>query len=41
MEEFVSVEELNARLSALQDPVLQGKLTKALGVLGRALALYR
>lgn len=35
------VEQLEARLRAVEDPVLQGKLTKALGVLSRSFALYR
>ena len=41
MDEYVSIEALQQRLEAVDDPVLQGKLTKALGVLSRAFALYR
>jgi hypothetical protein len=41
MEVYVPVETLVERLAAVEDPVLQGKLTKALGVLSRLFALYR
>jgi hypothetical protein len=42
MEEgYVPVDVLIARLSAVEDPVVQGKLAKALGVLSRSFALYK
>lgn len=41
MEDFVPIDVLKHRLSAVEDAVLQGKLNKALGVLSRCFALYR
>ena len=41
MEDFVPIDVLKHRLSAVEDAVLQGKLSKALGVLSRCFALYR
>ncbi|GBF98909.1 FAD synthase [Raphidocelis subcapitata] len=40
-QEMVPIEVLAERLGAVDDPVLQGKLAKALGVLSRSFALYR
>ena len=41
MDAIVPVDVLAARLRAVEDPLLQGKVAKALGVLCRAFALYR
>jgi len=38
---FVSVEELLHRISTIDDPVLRGKVQKALHLLHRTLELYR
>lgn len=38
---LVTVEELAARVRCIADPVLHGKVSKALSVLQRTLALYR
>lgn len=38
---IVTVEELAARVRAIADPVLHGKVSKALSLLQRTLALYR
>jgi hypothetical protein len=38
---LVHVEELAARVRGIADPVLHGKVSKALSLLQRALALYR
>ena len=40
-DDAVPVDVLAARLRAVEDPVLQGKLAKALGVLLRSFALYK
>jgi hypothetical protein len=40
-EDLIQVGLLAARLRAVEDPLLQGKLAKALGVLSRTFALYR